>query len=49
MYGIFAFEDDVLVINYDTGKRGRGNRPKGLELETGGTRWKLKKIAEFGK
>ena len=49
MYGVFAFEGDVLVINYNFEKSGPEMRPKGLELEAGGMRWKLKKVAEYAK
>ncbi len=47
MHGVFAFEGDLLVINYNFEKSGSEKRPKGLELEPGGMRWKLKKIAEY--
>ncbi len=49
MYGVFAFEADVLVINYHFQKSGPEKRPKGLELELGGMRWKLKRIEGNGK
>ena len=49
MFGVFAFEGDVLIINYHMQNSGREKRPKGLELEVGGMRWKLRKNAESGK
>ena len=49
MYGVFAFEADVLVINYCFEESGPEKRPKSLELELGGMRWKLKRIEGNGK
>ena len=46
MHGVFAFEGDVLVINYDMDKTGRAKRPKSIALEPGGMQWRLKQVAE---
>jgi hypothetical protein len=49
MYGVFAFVEDVLIINYHFEKSGPEKRPKSVELEAGGMRWKLKKVADFNR